>query len=256
MAVFKLSKWYLDCVSERGETAIVYTGSAEWGKVGLHYSSVLESLGTETAARHTLRKQAEPALDGKVVRWRSEPLGVAGEWVADAEAVRETVYACPEGSIEWECLMPRARAKVGTVTGLGYAERLTMTVAPWRLPIRTLRWGRFLSDSDWLVWIDWTGVENRRVVYWNGRAVAASSIGDQAVEIAEGGRLVMDRRVVLREGRLGATALSAIPGIKQTFPARLLGVHERKWRSRSRLERADGSFVEGWAIHEVVEWPE
>ncbi len=67
------------------------------------------------------------------------------------------VFASDAGTVEWHCLMPRARVRIGKRSGLRYAEHLNITVAPWKLPIRTLRWGRFATPSDWIVWIDWQG---------------------------------------------------------------------------------------------------
>lgn len=130
-----------------------------------------------------------------------------------------------------------------------------MTIAPWKLPIRTLRWGRFATRSDWIVWIDWLVDFTRRIVYPNGQIASTSLLEDDQIESDDGARLTMNRSLVLREGPLGATALSGIPGVRDSFPARLLNVSERKWRSRARFERPGTLTVEGWAIHEGVEWP-
>jgi len=255
MASFRLSKWYLDCVSERGETAIVYTGALGWGNVRLHYSSVLETLGERVETRHTLREQNEPAAQDGWVRWRSEALAVDGEWAADSEPVRETVFESVEGSIEWECVMPRAKARVGALAGFGYVERLSVTIPPWKLPIETLRWGRFTSTSRVVVWIDWVGDDDRRIVYVDGQAARAVKIADDRIEFVDGSRLMMDQSLLLRDGPLGTTALAAIPGLRSTYPARLLQVKETKWRSCACLEQQGGQAVEGWAIHEIVSWP-
>ena len=50
---------------------------------------------------------------------------------------------------------PRSLCDGVVLRGLGYAEHLSMTIPPWRLPIDTLRWGRFLSPERSVVWIDW-----------------------------------------------------------------------------------------------------
>jgi len=130
-----------------------------------------------------------------------------------------------------------------------------MTIAPWKLPIQTLRWGRFNTQSDWIVWIDWLGEFARRIVYRNGVKAPIRFLDDGEIEFCDGTRLVMDRSLVLRDGQLGATALSMIPGLRDKFPARLLQVNECKWRSRGRLECPGKPVIAGWAIHERVEWP-
>jgi hypothetical protein len=256
VADFKLSKWYLDCVTDSGDVSIAYTGAAQWGMLHLHYSSLLESRSGSIRTKHSLREVGEPKLSGKEISWRADVLQIEGEWQADSETLRETIYSSDAGCIDWLCVMPRANARLGDRRGLGYAEKLTMTIPPWKMPIQTLRWGRFLSPSDWVVWIDWRGEFSRHVVYQNGKAVATSVLDDDSIEIENGTRLTLDRSLVIREGPLGTTALSVVPGIRKTFPARLLEVDECKWRSRARLQRVDGSTVEGWAIHEKVTWPQ
>ena len=130
-----------------------------------------------------------------------------------------------------------------------------MTIAPWKIPIQHLRWGHFCSASDWIVWIDWQGEYSKRVVCRNGERASASEIEDAQISFADGSRLNMDRSLTLRNGPLGTTALSSVPGVANTFPARLLQVNECKWRSRAKLERSASAPVEGWAIHEIVSWP-
>jgi len=255
MADFQLSKWYLDCVAEPGDASIVYTGQVHWGPLRLHYSSILESAAGRVAFRRALRRQPEPLFDNGTLRWNCRALKSQGEWQAESEEVRETVFASEAGSIEWRCLMPRALAWIDGRAGLGYAEQLSMTIAPWKLPIATLRWGRFLAASDWVVWIDWLGGFTRRIVYWNGCAVSGPTVEDDAVELGGGARLGMDRATVLREGAIGATALDGIPGLRDTVPAQLLRVRECKWLSRGRLERPGQPAVEGWVVHERVDWP-
>jgi hypothetical protein len=255
-AAFKLSKWYLDCVTDAGDASIAYTGTANWGPIRLHYSSVLQSTVQSVSVRHSLRPQTEPCMDRGSLRWRSRALKTEGEWEAGAPAIREAVFESNAGSIEWRCFMPRAQARIGNRLGFGYAEHTRMTLAPWKLPVRTLRWGRFSTRSDWVVWIDLLGDFTRRIVYWNGQAVPTSLLEDGRIGFGDGSRLTMDRSLVLRDGPLGTTALAVIPGIRDTFPARLLDINECKWRSRACLERPGSPDVEGWAIHERVGWPE
>lgn len=254
MATFSLSKWYLDWVTDAGEVTVAYTGKVRWGPVRLHYSSILETTGSRVRERRTLRPQAPPEVSESVVRWNVKALKFDSAWEAVCPGMRETIYQCSEGSVEWNCIMPLARARSGERSGLGYVEHLSMTVPPWKLPIHTLRWGRFTSASDWVTWIDWEGEYARRVVYHNGRKISCATIGDDRLEAEDGTQILMDRSLVLRKGALGTTALARVASLRKTFPARLLQIHECKWRSWSRLERQGKLPVEGWAIHEKVSW--
>jgi hypothetical protein len=132
---------------------------------------------------------------------------------------------------------------------------LRLTVAPWKLPIKRLRWGRFVNATDTVVWIDWSGTFVRRDVFWNGRSVDAREIGDTEIVFEDGWVMSLDRGAVLRDGILGATALAVIPNLNRLFPDSILNMRECKWLSRAVLRRAGMPDSVGMAIHEVVEWP-
>ena len=89
----------------------------------------------------------------------------------------------------------------------------------------------------------------------NGEEVPTRVLEDEKIKFENGALLTMDRSLVIRDGPLGTTALSGIPGVNKTFPARILQVNECKWRSRARLQSPNGTAVEGWVIHEKVSWP-
>jgi hypothetical protein len=259
-------------VTPDGDTVIAYVARLGWSGLALGYASILDHRGGQTRVSTSLRGFEAPVLEGDTLTWSSSSLHVHGAWSALVKPVAATLLASDEGSVEWHCLQPASLAalRVGggsdagepsrAVGGLGYAEVLTLTVPPWRMPIDELHWGRFVSELDdagahaSLVWIDWRGAHARKQVYLDGNAVDAD-VSAERVAIAGGTTLSLDRRDVLREGVLGATVLAAVPELGKRVPGRLLGVHERKWRSRGVLERRDRRPVEGWAIHEVVRWP-
>jgi len=256
MPAFKLSKWYLDCVTDAGDTLIAYTGTAQWGKLRLNYSSTLETVSNRIIERHSIRPPLLPEITESMISWRSKALKVDGRWEALSSGMNQTIYRSAEGVIEWACRMPLARVRVGGKQGFGYAENLRMTIAPWTLPIHTLRWGRFTSSTDWVTWIDWQGDYSLRIVYLNGNLLQSSRIEDHKIEASDQMRLSMSRSLVLRDGDIGRTALSVVPGIQRVFPKQLVEMVECKWRSWARLERTGKPSVEGWAIHEKVSWPQ
>lgn len=136
------------------------------------------------------------------------------------------------------------------VRGLGYVERLRMTIAPWKLPLHELFWGRFLNRSNSLVWIDWRGPFSTRLLLHNGHRIELGEVSDNAISFGNARVLSFRERTVLREGNLGAVALAAI---KKVLPRKIISVNETKWRSRAQLSNPESS--DGWAIHEVVRWP-
>ena len=258
MSGFHLSKWYLDCVTDAGDAPDCLLGRRLLGKAE---PPLLQRAGEHGGADVKAQQSATPTARARgewrlpTSHWRAKALHVDAEWQADAGELRATLLDDERGSIQWHCLMPRARARFGLRSGLGYAERLVLTIPPWKLPIETLRWGRFSSPSDWIVWIDWQGEHPQTIVYRNGARVAVDELGDEQIRFCGRTLLAMDRSLTIREGPLGTTALAAIPLIGKTFPARLLRVTESKWRSRARLEFPNRPAVEGFAIHERVSWP-
>jgi hypothetical protein len=256
-SVFSLRKWYLDCVAESGDLCIAYR--AELRVVGagkLTAASFLrfdEQGGLRT--RWTVRSCPEPSGQD-VLTWEAPALGVAAQFRRIDPSCGMTLLDGPDGAVRWTCLHPRADVEMriagGVLRGAGYAEVLELTVPPWKLPIDELRWGRLLTRSHGLVWIEWRGPHPQRIVLLDGRLVEAE-IEEHGLR-ADGAQAVLGEPRVLRAGRIGETVLSAVPGLEQFVPGRILGLAETKWRSRGRL-RVGSSEEEGWAIHELVRWP-
>jgi hypothetical protein len=178
-----------------------------------------------------------------------------------SKPIQRQLYDSPKGTVTWSCVHPRSKTDISLgpkehIAGLGYAELLELTIKPWQLPIAELRWGRFLSESDVLVWIEWRGAAPLSVVFLNGKQLQNASISDEQIEI-DGGRtvLTLTERTELRKGDLISTALSAIPGIAKIVPARMLHTYECKWRSRGVLSTNGSLCSSGWAIHEIVRFP-
>lgn len=259
---FSLTKWYLDCVTPRGDVVVGYVARVGWGAIALRYASTLvQRAGEATVHRSTLVDAPWPVQDGGCVTWSCPALGVRARFDELAPSAQDILLDGPDGRVDWFCLAPKARAAItldgAPLEGLGYVERLTLTVPPWRLPIDELRWGRFVADEApfaSLVWIDWRGPHARRVLLQGGAPVADARVSDDGVEGAGGAvRLSLRDPRVLREGALGKTALAILP-VAARLPSRILLTEERKWVARGELARGDRR-ASGWVIHEVVRWP-
>jgi hypothetical protein len=173
------------------------------------------------------------------------------------------------GFIDWACVAPGGRARVmidGVVReGTGYAERIETTVPPHLLPMRGLRWGRFVADdaSSASAWIQWRGREERDLVLHDGAVWTAGEVsegrcgwrgaGDGAYEIRiEPGRTL---RMSEREG----SVLESIPMVRNFAPPIVrtaLGLRQTRWLARGRLSGAGRGASAGWVVHEVVTFPE
>jgi len=252
---FSLVKWYLDCVSDAGEVAILYSARVRWRGIRLSYSNLILSDGVSGKSASAMHG-AKIHRDGRQIFLASPQLGVEGEWTARAAPVERTVYACDTGSVAWNCLQPASWVAVSIgekrLCGAGYAECLTLTMPPWQLPLRHLSWGRFISERDALTWIHWIGSHTLSFVVHNGASDENTSIAETGVAWA-GGRLQIEEPMALRAGRLGSTILPAVPALRRIFPQSLFNIEEKKWRSRGILETPDGES-RGWVIHETVDW--
>jgi hypothetical protein len=259
---FHLKKWYFDCITDAGDVFIGYSALLQWKALTLHYSSRMTGTGSsELDTKTSLSALSEVTLEEDRIHWSCKGLGLEGTWAQLSEPIEKTLYECPEGKIRWMCLQPKSKAAItiGTDTrfeGLGYTEVLDLTVKPWQLPIADLRWGRFLSDQEALVWIGWTGVHPLSLIFHNGKELPECIIADDHITLdTTTSTLVFQERVELRNDSLLSGALSMIPGIQSLFPGNILNTVECKWRSRGVFTQHGAQKSTGWIIHEHVRFP-
>jgi len=268
---FRLTKWYLDCVSESGAIFIGYWGEIHWHGWTFRMAQTLgpDAQGRLCTSTRSGRISA-PIHTEDSLRWVAPRLGVDGIWTRTTPPIRRRLFESSTGktigSVDWRCEMPRAGAEITfrdplgrRLAGRGYVECLEMTVKPWQLPIKELRWGRFHSETDTLVWIQWRGPHPLTLMLHNDRAYDPdqADISQDRVTLPGGvARLDLFDHQVLRDGPLVSTALSRLPILRRRLPGQLLGVRESKWLSRGTLHRGPQNAPSpGWAIHEVVVWP-
>lgn len=256
---FSLSKWYLDLVTIEGRALVVYWGEIAWRRAKLRLESVVDALPDRPAVtRSRVTRNAGPreGEDGCVV-FSSPGLGLEARWQPLAAPIARRLFAGPHGALNWDCRAPLARvtAALGrgaSLSGLGYAERLTLTLAPWELPIEQLHWGRFGAPSRSVVWIQWSGKSPLTLVFLDGLEIAGAVVRDDGVEMRPAARLSLEGGREIRAGKPVAGLVARLPGLRAAVPRRLRGVEEVKWVSRGTLWGPGTSCVEGWAIHEIV----
>jgi hypothetical protein len=250
---FSLSKWYLDCVGEDGRVFIGYWGRIQWKRVAVRYASILLVPPSGPAvSRFWLTRCAEPRAgkEKEDVLWFSRRMGVEAVWRAIAPPVSRRLFDERGGAIDWDCLAPAARACVlladgKGVTGQGYAERISMTIPPWKIPIEELRWGRFLGGGRCVVWIDWRGARPLTLVFADGAEVAGAAVGDHGIDLPGGGRLKLRNPRTIREGPLVPVGLIDLRPFSALLPAGFARGRELKSLSRGTLADPPGPEVEG-----------
>ncbi len=255
-SLFRLRKWYLDCVTDDGRAFIAYAGRFRLGPLPLWYHAVLlDDPGEARQDRFSLLPGALPRVSGAQIGWSNRRLRATGVWEGAGNGVRRVLLEEERLRVVWHCRAPacRARVEVGgrKLEGTGYVEELSLSGSPARLPIRELRWGRFAAGGHHLVWIDWQGPRPLGFLLADHQPVSPCRIDDEQVDHPGGSLTLFDRRA-LREGSVGRTVFGGSGTLAHLIPRGVESWDERKWLSRGLLELADGTRWEGWAIHEHV----
>jgi hypothetical protein len=258
---FLISKWYMDCVADDGTAFIGYNARLQWRSLSLDYSSTLRQSGNEPAAvQTTIAGSTFPVENDGTISWRSDRLKTSGRWTARSEPIEQTILECDAGAIQWRCVAPLADATVSfdggeTLSGLGYCEHISISIPPWQMPIDELRWGRFLTQNSYVVWIDLKGSAPVTMVFRNGVRDDNSIVADDQIQLDGDTRtLKFDESRTLRTGSIVATALSSVPLLGSLLSSNGLMIDETKWCSRGVVSGNNLPEQTGWAIHEVVRW--
>lgn len=254
--MLNLTKWYCDCVGEDGDAFLGYWAQLRLGPFTIPYAATLYKPAHGAPREHaSVRRCPPPVFDGTGLHWHCRRLHVEGWWSPYFQAHQHTLYQSSAGMITWGCLVPGAEASIDIdgqdrLSGLGYAELLTVSISPRRLPFDHLRWGRFLSPDTSLTWIEWSGDCPRHWVFRNGAESPKATIDEAGVTFPEAS-LEFDDISILRHGSLRSTALRTVPGASLLLGRRFRPAHETKWLARGTYS-TESTTRTGWVIHEEV----
>jgi hypothetical protein len=254
---FALTKWYLDCVAADGRAVIGYWASLAYRGMALTWQSVtVYEPGAAGTARTSLAPSPPPRKTGDWILWRCPALGCVAAFEPSQRPFGECLLNVDDGVVDWRVEAPAARVSFdlggsAAVKGAGYAERIFISLPVWRLPIRELRWGRWLDTqaNRSVVWIDWRGEAPGTWVFVDGARSAVATVTDEGIT-ADGMALALGARRALHERNLGET-LAGIPALHAMVPASVRALREVKWCSDGTL-RAGNETQRGRAIHELA----
>jgi hypothetical protein len=262
MQTFTLTKWYLDCVDADGRVAIAYWSAIAWRGIEITWHSIsLHENGAEPVHRTSMAPVAAPAVADWGISWQTEPLGCRFDCRPGQPGVGQRLLDTAEGNVDWRCETAAGEMVIAcdgrpAWQGFGYAERLEMTLPPWRLPIDQLRWGRWIAAGGdrSVVWINWRGAHPLTAVFVDGQPQQACVVSDERIETG-GAALVLTDRQTLYSRSLPDTLGALRPLLAPLLPQSWLAMEDRKWRSRGTLRTAGRPDELGWVIHENVRWP-
>lgn len=259
---FHLSKWFLDFTGENGEAMIFYAAKLSWYGFSASYTSWLRyDPGTGVHLKTRFSKVQFPKLNGQLISWNDPKFGVSGTWEALAASVQARIFDSEEGYLDWKCHQPASKVQLRindrVLEGRGYAEQLILTVPPWKLDMDELRWGRFCSAENNMVWIGLNGKEQRQWLWLNGEKTENCILEEDCITIPDKNLIVnLDRGVTLEAEKkifnVVGKLIRYIPGLNKVIPVSFLMADEHKWLSRGQLQKDGKILSEGMAIHELV----
>ncbi len=260
--VFKLCKHYFDGIDENGNALIAYAAELSLLGIRLPYSSVMLHNADNVLYEHACLKAAQLGENQRA--FMQPQLSVSAQWQAlnaplnPADLLNAAAFTDTNKDVLWHCHTPKARFSCTLngqfFQGLGYAETLTLTLEPWRLPLDELYWGRFLSPSHTLVWLEWRGKNPLKLLYLNGKCYQDFVLNRHKLLLPECG-LCLDfaEPAIVKDEPLLALA-QRFPILNRLFGRDFLKTRETKWKSRARLVMSDAPPETGWALYEKVLW--
>ena len=259
---FHLSKWFLDFIGENGEAMIFYAAKLTWYGWSTTYTSWLSYDATSgVRLKSRFRNIQVPQIKDNLITWEDTKFGLSGIWKSLAEMIEARIFDSDEGYLDWKCYQPASKVKLKindrVLEGRGYAEQLVLTVPPWKIPMNELRWGRFGSDENNLVWIELREKEKQQWLWLNGDKIESCIIDDDQVSLLDMDLVLhLDREVVLESEKkifsVVEKLIRYIPGFNKVMPINFLMADETKWLSKGQLQTPDKTLSNGMAIHELV----
>ncbi|MDO4796147.1 MAG: hypothetical protein Q4A28_09465 [Brachymonas sp.] len=252
-----LEKWYADWVDGNGRPHILYLARLGIGPVRLGYCA---SLGQQRHARTRMvwrdKHMPLPCVKANAVHW---PLAAGHghlQWSASARPGPRVLWQQPAGRVVWEPVVCNGlvRNQDGQCLGRGYVERLVLSVAPWKLGLRTLRWGRFCGTHHSLIWIEWLGRHPLRLALLDGCDEALHGVDRSQVRTATT-RLEMHAAQPIVHDSLGTGALKRLGGLRRLARPDFLQGVESKWMAQAQLHMHGQVADSGHVIYEEVQWP-
>jgi hypothetical protein len=251
---FAIEKWYADAVDDT-DARIFYRANARLGATQLGYARRFGT-DTENRTRLSLGRYALPHVAGDRLHWPIE--GGARELIwTRARSQPIELWRDADCAISWDPIV--LNGEVSDASGTfahGYAERLIMNFAPWRLGLSVLRWGRFCGKRHHLVWIQWYGRVSLQLAVSEGRRTPLARLGKCGVRLMDGTQLdwsLAERRVLVDEA-IGTGALRMLGWCVPGSARRFLAGRARKWLTSAALTRRGERRDDGHAIYEEVTW--
>jgi hypothetical protein len=256
---FKIEKLYLDCIDDQGNCFIVYWAKAEFHLLKIIYSGLVfcDAEGM-TIEKSSLKKTSKPVINGEFhFKHKFLQTGISLRRIDDP-ITRSLYKVGMKNELTWNCHHPKALVEIAyngiIYKGLGYAETLFCPINPLKLPMEELRWGRFLSGSHTVIWINWKYKDPLNKIFLNGSEYNDALFEDETVIFNDGMyRLKFEEIQIIRNGKLSGL-FSKMKFLKILIGTRLLDTKETKYKAKTILTRDSVFLSNGWSLFEIVKW--
>ena len=256
-----LTKWYIDCVDEAGRAAIVYWSAVTLGRFRLSVNNLaLVEPGARAQCWGSFSRTPEPVVSAGRLSWRASTVGCSLDGEVLGRPFERRLLDAEGLTVDWRCVACPMRLDVTLpdgrgLSGLGYAERLVVVGAPWRLPIEELRWGRWIARTGdhSVVWIDWRGTHPLTEVFVDGEQSRPAAVGDHRIAAGDAALSLSDGRALLH--RSVGDVVGSLGPLRRLVPAAWLDVRDSKHVSQGTFDAAGTPRETGWAISEYVKFP-
>lgn len=259
---FLVEKWFLDFIADNGEAMIFYSAILKWRKWKIPYTSWLHfSPEGDTILKSRFKDTQLPVKNNYHISWADHRFGVEGHWKPVSTPLSTRLFESENGCLDWQCYQPASevRLKLGSkeLLGKGYAEKLTLTIPPWKIQMNELRWGHYGSGRDTMVWVEILPNNDRKWLWVDGKRMEDFMISDDGITVP-GLNLILelDKKAVLESDKKVFSVVKKIirylPGFNKIIPLPFLMAEACKWISNGTLKKNGEIVSSGASIHEYV----
>jgi hypothetical protein len=257
--LFRIVKLYADCIDDSGNCFIVYNAELQFFFMRFYYGALIFSDSEDAMNEITSFKKALVQISEDKLDFIHKSLGIQGKWKRTADAILEHLFRDPNNrELIWNCHHPKALTEINhegkLYRGLGYAETLSLFFKPWNLPINELYWGRYLSESDTIIWIKWIGSFPLNKIFYNNAEYNDAFIENDNIVFGDGAfHLTFNKVSIIRKGKL-SKVLTRMPWLKVLFKHSILNSVEQKYKAKSTFSSDMKVLSIGWSLYETVLW--
>lgn len=261
-APITLLKWYTDVLLDDGAVLLVYQGVVHAFGVRIARATAELFRPTRECVRDRSRNSVvditgdhsaigSVRFDARGLTFATErlsgtlsftevasPLTLLRPFLTDGRRSLDWHVEVPDAHVEGALVVDGAQRRV---RGRGYRDRVTTDIAPWRLPIRALSWGRAVGGRHRASWVDASLRDgSHRIASFVDETVRHDVPGVPPEVALDDGRVLLSARV-MTHAPLALGALRALGRLAYGDP-----------REEKRAGRARVVGEAGFAIWETV----